>query len=148
MKKEKIEQKNKKKNGRPKKFSKETLVKAILDTGGIKSEICSKLKCSRSTFNKYLEEDEEVRELYEEEVEKVLDMAEGTLFKLIQNGDAGAIFYYLNNKWKKRGYGIIKKKDDALPDNDTGEQPISGVLVTPGMLADDEWEAAAAKTSK
>lgn len=121
-------------------LSLDNILEAIKDTGGIKTEVCKRLQCSRKTVYNYINKYPEVAEAFEEEEDKVLDMAESSLFALIQNGDTAAIFYYLNNKGKKRGYGSYKKNDDMLPDNDKAEQPVSGVLVTPGLLTEEEWE--------
>ena len=124
------------KNSNKLKFTPKKIVKAIENTGGIITDVCAKLKCSRPTFYNYMAMFPEIKEALDEEKEKVLDMTEGTLFKLIQNGDSTAIFYYLNNKGKARGYGARpedekkKLKPIALsmtlayiPAEDAGEVP-------------------------
>lgn len=126
------------------KFKVETILEAIKDTGGLKTEVCNKLKCGRRTIYNYIEKHPEIKAAFEEEEEKVLDMAEGNLFAMIQNGDLSAIFYYLNNKGKKRGYGYYK---DKQPDNATEqkEERKTGVLVTPGLFTEEAWTQEAAK---
>lgn len=132
---------------RPKKFTSEKIIKSIMDTGGIKSEICKRANITLPTLNSYIADYPEIKAAYDEELEKVLDMAEGALFSLIQNGEANAIFYYLNNKGKNRGYG---SKANLTYMNDTSEtqQRVVGVLVTPGILTDNEWEKAANPQNK
>lgn len=127
---------------RPQKFKIEVVLEAIKNTGGIKTEVSKKLNCSCRTIYDYIERYPEVKAAFEEEEEKVLDMAEGALFALIQNGDTSAIFYYLNNKGRKRGYGYQREK---LPEpTDTAkEERVTGVLETPGVLSEEAWEKAA-----
>lgn len=131
----------KSKGGRPEKYSIKTVLKAIKDTGGIRTTICSNLKCDRKTLFKYINKYPEIKEAIEDEEESVLDLAENSLFALIQNGDTAAIFYYLNNKGKKRGYGYQREK---LPDTTDApvEERVTGVLETPGMISEEAWEKA------
>lgn len=137
-----MKQQSKKKGGKPLKFSVEKMLKAIDNSAGIKSEVAKRLNCSRSLIYEYIERFPEVRAAFEDEEEKVLDMAESSLFSLIQDGDTSAIFYYLNNKGKKRGYAAPAKYMPNIKDE--GEKEKTGVLVTPGILDDETWEKLAA----
>lgn len=132
-----------KKNGRPLKYTVEQVLEAIKDTGGIKTEVCQRLNCGRRTIYVYIDRFPEIKEAFEEEEEKVLDMAESSLFAMIQNGDLTAIFYYLNNKGRRRGYGApsgkIREQEQQVEERKTG------VLVTPGILSEESWEKQAAK---
>lgn len=128
-------------NGRPCKLSMQTVLEGIQDTGGIRTEICRKLNITRQTLYNYMKRYPKIKEALTDEEEKVLDMAEGNLFSLIQNGDTSAIFYYLNNKGRGRGYGQPYKT--TVIEKDEGEQKKTGVLVTPGILTDNTWEEAA-----
>lgn len=132
-----------KKNGRPLKYTVEQVLEAIKDTGGIKTEVCQRLNCGRRTIYLYIDRYPEIKEAFEEEEEKVLDMAESSLFAMIQNGDLTAIFYYLNNKGRRRGYGAPSGKFQEQEQQT--EERKTGVLVTPGMLSEDAWETQAAK---
>lgn len=139
--------KNNKKGGRPLKYSVKNIIAAISDTGGIKTEICKRIGCDRRTLNLYIAKFPKVKEAYEEEEEKVLDMAEGALFSLIQNGDTSAIFYFLNNRGKRRGYAPPQKAGVDTADGQISKER-TGVLVTPGLLTEEAWENAANKTGK
>lgn len=132
-----------KKNGRPLKYTVEQVLEAIKDTGGIKTEVCQRLNCGRRTIYLYIDRFPEIKEAFEEEEEKVLDMAESSLFAMIQNGDLTAIFYYLNNKGRRRGYGAPSGK--IHEQEQQVEERKTGVLVTPGILSEESWEKQAAK---
>lgn len=132
-----------KKNGRPLKYTVEQVLEAIKDTGGIKTEVCQRLNCGRRTIYLYIDRFPEIKAAFEEEEEKVLDMAESSLFAMIQNGDLTAIFYYLNNKGRRRGYGAPSGK--IHEQEQQVEERKTGVLVTPGILSEESWEKQAAK---
>lgn len=132
-----------KKNGRPLKYTVEQVLEAIKDTGGIKTEVCQRLNCGRRTIYLYIDRFPEIKEAFEEEEEKVLDMAESSLFAMIRNGDLTAIFYYLNNKGRRRGYGAPSGK--IHEQEQQVEERKTGVLVTPGILSEESWEKQAAK---
>lgn len=122
------------------------ILSAIEGTGGIRSEIAKRLGCSIRTIYYYISEIPEVKQAVKEEEDKVLDMAESNLFLLIQNGDTSAIFYYLNNKGKARGYGY--QKNPMLEQDTTTNERKTGVLVTPGILTEDTWEKTAENAAK
>jgi len=85
------------------KYSNETILKAIRGSHGIKTDIAKRLKISRSTFDSWLK-DEIIKKAYDQELESNLDMAENALFELIKSGNTTALIYYLKTKGKHRGY--------------------------------------------
>lgn len=127
--------------GRKEKRTESQIIEAIRGSAGLKSTIIKRLGITYHTFSSYHEKYENVRNALREEEEAVLDMAEGNLFKLVQNGDVNAIFYLLNNKGKKRGYGV-RGEDRKTDQADVAAK--SGVLVTPGMFDEEAWERQAA----
>ena len=110
------------------KYSEADVIKAIAGTGGIISTICEKLNCSRGTFYGYLKKRPAIKQAYEDEQESVLDMAEGSLFGLIQGGDLGAICFYLKCKGKARGF--VEKQELDL--NHKQPPKVEVVLNAPG----------------
>ena len=120
-----------------------TVVKAIQGTGGIVSQIAEKLQCARQTVYVYIKKYPEVKEAYDNEKEMILDVCEEGLFAKIYGQDFDAIKYYLERKGKSRGYGGQDQFGKG-PDEDSRAVQ-SGVLVTPGMLTEGEWEAATQK---
>ena len=71
---------------------------------GIVSLACDKANLSRTQFYKWLKEDDDFRQKYEEIEERQIDFVESRLFQNIKNGDATSIIFYLKTKGKKRGY--------------------------------------------
>lgn len=134
---------DKKNVGRKQKCTEKQILEAIKGSAGIKSTIIKRLGITYCTFKTYTEKYESVKTALYIEEERVLDMAEGNLFKLIQNGDPTAIYYFLNNKGRRRGYGVPSGKFHEQEQQT--EERKTGVLVTPGMLSEDAWEAQAAK---
>lgn len=132
-----------KKVGRKQKCSEEKILEAIKGSAGIKTTITKRLGISYCTLQSYITKYQSVRDALLVEEETVLDMAEGNLFKLIQNGDTTAIFYYLNNKGRRRGYGAPSGK--IHEQEQQVEERKTGVLVTPGILSEESWEKQAAK---
>jgi predicted transcriptional regulator YheO len=84
---------------------KRKILKAIKDSAGIVSQIAKKSKASRTTVYEYLKVYPDVKEAYEDEKEKVLDIAETSLYQLAQQKDIQAVKYILDKKGEGRGYG-------------------------------------------
>lgn len=59
---------------------------------------------SRSTIYNWMQEDREFKEAIQNIDEYVLDFAENSLFKQIQEGNTAATIFYLKTKGQKRGY--------------------------------------------
>lgn len=81
-----------------------TIKKAIQNSGGLYSNIARALGCEWHTARKYVEQYEETKELYDNENESILDLAESKLIENINKNDDTAIIFYLKTKGKKRGY--------------------------------------------
>ncbi|GAB6036152.1 hypothetical protein JCM15519_07110 [Fundidesulfovibrio butyratiphilus] len=81
------------------------MIEAINDTGGIVTNICERLGCSRQTFYDYLRRFPKVEQALQDERDKILDLGEGSLYALVQGGDFNATKYLLNCKGKDRGWG-------------------------------------------
>ena len=87
------------------KFTTKQFIKAIKGTGGIKNQIAKRLKCSRPTVNKYINENEEIHDMWLSEREGALDAIESNLFIMAKNFDFNAIKFFLITQGKERGYG-------------------------------------------
>lgn len=85
-------------------YTAKQFIAAIPGTGGIVTSIAERVGCKWHTAKKYIETMPTVRQAYEDECARVLDMAEDGLIKAIQGGDLQAIKYYLSTKGKHRGY--------------------------------------------
>ena len=117
------------------KFALEKVLAAIKDTGGLKTEICQRLKCSRPTLDSYIKEDDIIAQAYEDECHAVTDMARGALFEAIESRQPWAVMFYLDRKDPE--YHRQSKSEISGEVKSTG-----GVLVVPADLDMDEWEQA------
>jgi hypothetical protein len=79
-------------------------IEAIRGSGGIVSTIAKRVGCTWHTARKYIDDYPTVTRAYADETESVTDLAETALIKAIQDGDIGAVKYYLSTKGKHRGY--------------------------------------------
>lgn len=80
------------------------LLEELKRSMGIVSLACDKANLSRTQFYKWLKEDDDFRQKYEEIEERQIDFVESRLFQNIKNGDSTSIIFYLKTKGKKRGY--------------------------------------------
>jgi hypothetical protein len=85
-------------------FTAKQFVEAIADSAGIVSTIAKRVGCDWHTAKKYITNYPTVLQAYEDECERVTDLAETMLIKSIQGGDLSAVRYYLSTKGKSRGY--------------------------------------------
>jgi hypothetical protein len=84
---------------------KEKLLKALQETQGLIYHACKKAgNISRSTYYRYMREDEEFAQAVEDIKEAQIDYVEGQLIKNISNGRETSIIFYLKSKARDRGY--------------------------------------------
>lgn len=83
---------------------KETLLKSLQQNMGNVTLACHFSNCSRSTFYRYCEQDEQFKKDVEDIGEMAIDVCEAELWKLIKDGNPTAILFFLKTKGKKRGY--------------------------------------------
>ena len=84
---------------------KERLLKALQETQGLIYHACKKAgNISRSTYYRYMREDEEFAKAVEDIKEAQIDYVEGQLIKNISDGKETSIIFYLKSKAKERGY--------------------------------------------
>ena len=88
-----------------KRLSKLKVKKAIHDSGGIIDEIARRLGVSWATARSYINKWADVKAIYDDENERVLDMAETTVLESIKSGDTQNAKWLLSRKGKDRGYG-------------------------------------------
>jgi transposase len=86
------------------KITKQKFKDAVEGTGGILTHIAKNLGVSRKAVYDYMERFPETILLKDQEEEKILDMAEASLFQQTRNGEQWATKYLLATKGKKRGY--------------------------------------------
>lgn len=100
-------------------FTKEQFLTIVKDNLGVVTDICHDLNISRPTYYNYINSNEEIKKEIETINDVCVDFAERMLFKRIAEGSDSSIFYYLNNKGKKRGYNVKEE-----PGKEINQPPI------------------------
>jgi hypothetical protein len=93
------------------KIRKRAFIETFKKTFGNVSQTCKVLDMDRSTYYKWLKEDEDFKNEVEsvEPKELFLDFTESKLVEKINTGDTTAIIFTLKTKGKSRGY--IERKE-------------------------------------
>lgn len=92
--------------GRPRpRYSKRTVLQAIEGSGGIISAVAKRLGCDWATARAYIQRWAETKAAFEAERERILDLAETTLYRVIKEGDVQAAKWLLSRLARHRGYG-------------------------------------------
>ena len=95
------------------------MLKALEKSLGVVTVACRKTEIPRSTFYKWMNEDEEFASNVQEIENIALDFAESKLHDQIGGGNTSATIFYLKTKGKKRGY--IERQEitgaDGMPTN-------------------------------
>lgn len=86
-------------------YSKRTVLQAIEGSGGIVSAVAKRLGCDWATARAYIQRWPETQAAFEAERERILDQAETTLYRAIQEGDVQAAKWVLSRLGRHRGYG-------------------------------------------
>jgi len=86
-------------------------IDAIPNSGGIISTIASRVGCNWHTAKKYIVEYPTVAAAYEDECEKVTDVAEATVITAMKDGDVQTAKWYLTMKGRGRGYALTQRQE-------------------------------------
>lgn len=79
-------------------------IKAIPGSAGIISTIARRVGCDWHTAKRYVTEYATVKQAYEDERAKVVDLAETKVIEAINDGDISTVRWYLSTIGKDRGY--------------------------------------------
>ena len=85
-------------------IKKESLLKSLEQSLGVVTVACKKADIPRSTYYKWLNDDEVFAKNVKEIENVALDFAESQLHKQISENSTAATIFYLKTKGKKRGY--------------------------------------------
>tara|TARA_A100001201_G_C3913803_1_gene148530 strand:- start:26 stop:391 length:366 start_codon:yes stop_codon:yes gene_type:complete len=85
-------------------INKRSMIEALELCLGLVTHACKKVGISRETHYKWLRQDEEYRQKCDQVSELVIDMAESSLYKQINQGSTAATIFFLKTRGKKRGY--------------------------------------------
>lgn len=83
---------------------KKKLLQALEDHHGIVTNACKAVNVGRSTFYKWINEDEEFKKAVDDVQDVAIDFVESKLFQQIDEGNPTSTIFYLKTKAKKRGY--------------------------------------------
>ena len=78
--------------------------KAVKDTGGILKDIAHNAGVERVAVWSFLKKHPNLQELIEDEREKIVDTAEGSLYSQVKGRQEWATKFILKTKGRKRGY--------------------------------------------
>ena len=85
-------------------IKKETILQALENSLGVVTVACKQADIPRSTYYKWLKEDEKFAKAVKEIENIALDFAESQLHTQMKDGSTSATIFYLKTKGKKRGY--------------------------------------------
>jgi|TARA_Y100000004_G_scaffold40398_1_gene43723 hypothetical protein len=98
-------------------IKKETILKALENSLGVVTVACKQADIPRSTYYKWLKEDEEFAQAVKEIENIALDFAESQLHTQMKDGSTSATIFYLKTKGKKRGY-VERSELDVTSNNE------------------------------
>ena len=98
-------------------IKKETILKALENSLGVVTVACKQADIPRSTYYKWLKEDEEFAQAVKEIENIALDFAESRLHTQMKDGSTSATIFYLKTKGKKRGY-VERSELDVTSNNE------------------------------
>ena len=98
-------------------IKKETILKALENSLGVVTVACKQADIPRSTYYKWLKEDEEFAQDVKEIENIALDFAESQLHTQMKDGSTSATIFYLKTKGKKRGY-VERSELDVTSNNE------------------------------
>lgn len=99
-------------------ITKEQVLTAIEGSGGIIENIARRLGINWHTAKILINKYKETKRAYEDEVERVLDLAELAVINKIKEGDTQLIKFYLMTKGKGRGYTYEAQERQEVADNE------------------------------
>jgi len=85
-------------------FTAQQMIEALTATKGMVSLAAKLIGCSPTTVRSYVRRYASVAAAIADQREEVTDVAELSLFKAIQAGEAWAVCFYLKTQGKDRGY--------------------------------------------
>jgi ACT domain-containing protein len=101
-------------------IKKEAMLQALEKSLGVVTVACKQSDIPRSTYYKWLKEDQEFAKAVKEIENIALDFAESLLHSQMRDGNTSATIFYLKTKGKKRGY-VERQELDV----NNGENPFN-----------------------
>tara|TARA_Y100001937_G_scaffold124774_1_gene190163 strand:- start:356 stop:709 length:354 start_codon:yes stop_codon:yes gene_type:complete len=101
-------------------IKKQAMLQALEKSLGVVTVACKQSDIPRSTYYKWLKEDQEFAKAVKEIENIALDFAESQLHSQMRDGNTSATIFYLKTKGKKRGY-VERQELDV----NNGENPFN-----------------------
>lgn len=98
-------------------IKKESMLQALEKSLGVVTVACKQADVPRSTYYKWLKEDEEFAKAVKDIENIALDFGESQLHSQMRDGSTSATIFFLKTKGKKRGY-VEKSELDITSDNE------------------------------
>jgi hypothetical protein len=99
-----------------KEINKKAILEALEKSLGVVTTAVKLVGISRSTFYKWIQEDQEFAKAVKEIENITLDFVESQLHKQIRDGNTPSTIFYLKTKGKKRGYYEKQQLDMTTDD--------------------------------
>ena len=100
-------------------IKKESMLDALEKSLGVVTVACKSANVPRSTYYKWLKEDEDFAKAVKDIENIALDFGESQLHKQIGDGNTSATIFFLKTKGKRRGY--VERSELDLS---SGDEPI------------------------
>jgi hypothetical protein len=100
-------------------IKKEAMLQALESSLGVVTVACKSADVPRSTYYKWLNEDQEFAKAVKDIENIALDFAESQLHTQMKDGNTSATIFYLKTKGKKRGY--VERSELDLS---SGDEPV------------------------
>jgi len=111
--------KNIEKMNKSRHIKKEAILQALENSLGVVTVACKQADIPRSTYYKWLKEDEEFAKAVKDIENIALDFGESQLHSQMKDGNTSATIFFLKTKGKKRGY--VERQELDLS---SGDEPI------------------------
>jgi hypothetical protein len=112
-------------------IKKEAILKALENSLGVVTTACKQTDTPRSTFYKWLKEDEEFAKEVKDIENIALDFGESQLHSQMSGGSTAATIFFLKTKGKRRGY-IERQEVDHTSGGDSIGKIVYEVIHTDG----------------
>jgi hypothetical protein len=113
---EEVKKKNPKGAGRKNRVSNLQIIKALKNTGGMKTHAAKQLGLTPGGLLYRLNKTPKLARVAREILEEKLDLAESELMKKIKEGHYHSIKFYLRCQGKERGFTEVSKLEHSGPD--------------------------------
>ena len=96
-------------------YTAQNFIDAIPGSGGIVTTIAARVGCNWHTAKKYIDKHPTVLAAYNDECEKLLDLAESKIVSAIRDDDIRTAKWYMTMKGSGRGYVPAQKTELSSP---------------------------------